>query len=115
MTTVIAVVAILVGLALTVLGAVVVRRKTSAADAEGENLGPAPDIDVEPMTGLQNALEAATDSSGTKMRDRLDGESDHVDDLRVPDDTGPLLRRALDHVEGPTEGDEPPPSKPTAQ
>jgi hypothetical protein len=32
------------------------------------------------------------------MRDRLDAESAHVEELRVTDDTGPLLRRALDHV-----------------
>jgi hypothetical protein len=32
------------------------------------------------------------------MAARLDAEEAHVDDLRDVDDTGPLLRRALDHV-----------------
>lgn len=50
------------------------------------------------MTGLEDALASVTDRSGTSMRDRLDAESAHVDPLRVSDDTGPLLRRALDHV-----------------
>jgi hypothetical protein len=52
-----------------------------------------------PMTGLESALAQVTDRDGRPIGDRLDAESHHVDDLRVPDDTGPLLRRALDHVE----------------
>ncbi|MEO6652766.1 MAG: hypothetical protein ABIP17_08945 [Ilumatobacteraceae bacterium] len=51
-----------------------------------------------PMTGLESALAAVTDREGRPIRDRIDAESGHVDELRVPDDTGPLLRRALDHV-----------------
>lgn len=51
-----------------------------------------------PMTGLESALSAVTDRDGRPIRDRIDAESGHVDELRVPDDTGPLLRRALDHV-----------------
>jgi low affinity Fe/Cu permease len=51
-----------------------------------------------PMTGLESALAHATDRTGRPMQARLDEESGHVDDLRVPDDTGPVLRRALDHV-----------------
>jgi hypothetical protein len=52
-----------------------------------------------PMTGLDDALAQVTDRSGISMRDRLDAESDHVEQLRATDDTGPLLRRALDQVE----------------
>lgn len=51
-----------------------------------------------PMTGLEDALSQVTDRSGTPMRDRLDAETDHVEQFRVTDDTGPLLRRALDQV-----------------
>lgn len=54
-----------------------------------------------PMTGLDDALAQVTDRSGKTMRDRLDAEADHVEKLRVTNDTGPLLRRALDQV-GPT-------------
>ncbi len=52
-----------------------------------------------PMTALEDALAEVTDRSGTSMRDRLDAESDHVARFQVTDDTGPLLRRALDEVE----------------
>lgn len=51
-----------------------------------------------PMTGLESALSAVTDREGRPIRDRIAAESGHVDEFRVPDDTGPLLRRALDHV-----------------
>lgn len=54
--------------------------------------------DDNPMSGLETALSAATDRSGKPLRERLDEEAGHVDELRVADDTGPLLRRALDHV-----------------
>ena len=50
------------------------------------------------MTGLESALDQATDSDGNTLRERLDNEASNVDELRIPDDTGPLLRRALDHV-----------------
>lgn len=50
------------------------------------------------MTGLESALNDVTDRSGRSMREHIDAEADHVDRLRVQDDTGPLLRRALDHV-----------------
>ncbi|MDJ0771180.1 MAG: hypothetical protein QNJ12_20500 [Ilumatobacter sp.] len=61
-----------------------------------------------PMTDLESALDQVTDTSGRKMSERLDAETDHVEDLRVPDDTGPLLRRALDHVESEPPTAEPP-------
>ena len=50
------------------------------------------------MNGLDSALAQVTDSTGRPIRDRIDAETEHVDELRVVDDTGPLLRRALDHV-----------------
>lgn len=52
----------------------------------------------EPMTGLESALSQVTDRSGRPIKEHLDAETGHVDELRVVDDTGPLLRRALDHV-----------------
>lgn len=53
----------------------------------------------EPMHGLDDALAAVTDrTTGRSMAERLDDEAEIVDGLRVTDDTGPLLRRALDHV-----------------
>ena len=42
------------------------------------------------------------------MRDMIDGEEARVDDLQAPDDTGPLLRRALDRVTPPPTTLEPP-------
>lgn len=64
-----------------------------------------------PMTGLESALAQATDRAGRPMQDRLADESGVVDDLRVPDDTGPILRRALDHVV-PNEPDDDAPANP---
>ncbi len=40
----------------------------------------------------------STDRSGRNMREKIEGGT-AIDDLRVPDDTGPILRRALDNVE----------------
>ncbi len=58
---------------------------------------PAP-LGPPPMNDLESALSQVTDRAGRPIRDAIDAEASHVDDLRVPDDTGPLLRRALDHV-----------------
>jgi len=54
--------------------------------------------DPTPMTGLEVALDQVTDRSGRNMRDKIE-TSTAIDDLIVPDDTGPILRRALDNVE----------------
>lgn len=54
--------------------------------------------DAAPMTGLEAALDQVTDRSGRKMREKIEGTT-AIDDLRVPEDTGPILRRALDQVE----------------
>ena len=60
------------------------------------------------MTGLESALDQVTDRTGTKLRQKLEAEAAVVDDLRVADDTGPLLRRALDRVEHVPEPPTPP-------
>lgn len=60
---------------------------------------PAPTIaEPAPMTGLESALDQVTDRSGRKMREKIEAGT-AIDDLRVPDDTGPILRRALDQVQ----------------
>lgn len=90
-------------LALAALAFVLISRRRGAFGSTHEHVAaPAaptstPRPEPEPMTGLESALAQATDSEGRPIKDRLDSE--HIDDLRVPDDTGPLLRRALDHVE----------------
>jgi hypothetical protein len=83
-------------------------RRSSASDhvtAQPAAYTLAPDnAAATPMTGLEAALAQVTDRSGKPIGEHLDAESQHVDDLRVPDDTGPLLRRALDHVEHQDDG-----------
>ncbi len=54
-----------------------------------------------PMTGLDSALRESTDRDGMPMLQRLDSTTSHVESLRKEGDTGPLLRRALDHVLSP--------------
>jgi hypothetical protein len=67
-----------------------------------------PDVEsLPPMSGLEAALDQVAGRSGETLRDRLEAESAVVDDLRVPDDTGPLLRRALDRVANPNEAGQP--------
>ena len=56
--------------------------------------------DPTPMTGLEVALDQVTDRAGRNMRDKIETDT-AIDDLIVPDDTGPILRRALDNVEQP--------------
>ncbi|HZB42684.1 MAG TPA: hypothetical protein VE487_17055 [Ilumatobacter sp.] len=56
--------------------------------------------DATPMTGLEVALDQVTDRSGRNMRDKIESGT-AIDALIVPDDTGPILRRALDNVEHP--------------
>lgn len=57
-----------------------------------------------PMTGLETALDGVMDRAGRPLREHLDAEAPSVDELRLPDDTGPLLRRALDRLEGTESG-----------
>lgn len=73
----------------------VMQARATAAAAGAASAAP----DDPPMTGLESALAQITDREGRPIREHIDAETQHVDDLRVPDDTGPLLRRALDHVE----------------
>ena len=56
--------------------------------------------DPTPMTGLEVALDQVTDRSGKNMREKIEAGTG-IDDLIIPDDTGPILRRALDNVEHP--------------
>ena len=77
------------------------RSRKSAASAPD----PTPErvsrvTDATPMTGLEVALDQATDRSGKNMREKIETDT-AIDDLIVPDDTGPMLRRALDSVEHP--------------
>jgi hypothetical protein len=51
-----------------------------------------------PLTGLESALDEVTDRDGRKLREKIEAGT-VIDDLRVVDDSGPILRRALDHVE----------------
>ncbi|MEQ9162795.1 MAG: hypothetical protein RLN74_08810, partial [Ilumatobacter fluminis] len=98
MGTVIAIIAVVVVVAI-VVGVVVMRRRTASAPAptpDPPTTPRTPRPDPAPMTGLEDALNKATDRTGSTMADRLDAEQDHVDQLRQTDDTGPLLRRALD-------------------
>ena len=66
--------------------------------------------DATPMTGLEVALDQVTDRNGRNMRDKIETGT-AIDDLIVPDDTGPILRRALDNVEHA----DPPPGAPAAE
>ena len=51
-----------------------------------------------PMVGLEAALDGVTDGQGRTLREQLDAGAPGVEQLRVDDDTSPILRRALDHV-----------------
>lgn len=93
---------VIAGAAVVVIVAAILllRRRASndGRDLEASTTPPARAED-EPMTGLEAALAQVTDREGRPIGERIDAESDLVDELRVPDDTGPLLRRALDRVE----------------
>lgn len=83
-----------------IAAAIVIRRRSRTATPKATNADSPPDRPAAPpMTDLESALAKVTDRDGKTIRDRIDAESQHVDDLRVPDDTGPLLRRALDSVQ----------------
>ena len=107
-------VAVLVVLVILIVAVVLIagivlfaRGRSSARSGSSATDGPVPSTmrDETPMTGLESALDKATAHDGRPMREALDAETAHVDDLRVPDDTGPLLRRALDHVVTPDDVD----------
>lgn len=82
--------------------AVLKQRTQRGGDEAPFSVGTVPGVPAPPpMTGLEAALDQIADRSGRTLRDKLEAESAVVDDLRVPDDTGPLLRRALDRVAQP--------------
>ena len=98
---VIGVAVLTVVVALVVLVVLALRRRSSVGATTADTTDAAPPPAAVPMTGLESALAQVTDRTGRPIREHIDAETQHVDDLRVPDDTGPLLRRALDHVEQP--------------
>jgi len=71
-------------------------RKSPAPDPTPERISRV--TDATPMTGLEVALDQVTDRSGKNMREKIETDT-AIDGLIVPDDTGPILRRALDNVE----------------
>jgi hypothetical protein len=96
---------VVLGVVVTVAAVVAIvparRRRSTGPSVEPAADHPRPSAPrgAPPMSGLESALARVTDRDGRPIGERLDAEAGHVDDLRVPDDTGPLLRRALDHVE----------------
>ena len=119
---------VLVIVAVVVVIAVVRTRSTRASKAPA----PAPDESLGPVHALDDALrtvESLTDATGSSLldqvdrdgrsiRDRLASGEAHLDSLRQPDDTGPLLRRVLDEVAGSNPAPDPlvpPPPPPPPQ
>jgi hypothetical protein len=110
--------------------AIIIRKRRAARDDQR----PAPSRTAEalpPVHALDDALrtvESLTDATGSSLldqvdrdgrtiRDRLASGEAHLDSLRQPDDTGPLLRRVLDEVAGaspPAAIPPPPPPAPDA-
>ncbi len=90
-----------------VLGGVAAWRLKRGAWSRGATLPPPTPTGAEPapMSDLESALDSVADSSGRSLREEIDAQTDQVDQLRVPDDTGPLLRRALDSVTDDAESD----------
>jgi hypothetical protein len=93
---VVAILAVVVVVA--IIGWAVWRRRSKPQPATPEPPRTTRVSDAAPMTGLEAALDQATDRSGRKMREKIEGTT-AIDDLIVPEDTGPILRRALDQVE----------------
>ena len=89
---------IIVAVVAVVGGVILLQRRSGRGSGDVSTGTRAPRPEPPPMRGLEDALNQVTDRSGTTMAARLDAEGAHVDDLRDLDDTGPLLRRALDHV-----------------
>ena len=94
------------------VGAIVVRRRARRACRQVagtdtlQRIAPARPCarrrarSVESLTDATgSSLLDQVDRDGRKIRDRLASGEAHLDALRQPDDTGPLLRRVLDQVE----------------
>lgn len=93
----IAVVAVVI--VVVVIVAVIARRRRATPETAAPPPASTPAAPPStPMTDLESALAKVTDRDGRPIKDRIDAEAAHVDPLRDPDDTGPLLRRALDSV-----------------
>ncbi len=101
------VIGIVVLAVVAVLVVMMLRRRSGVGATTSDTIEATAPPAAVPMTGLESALAQVTDRTGRPIRDHIEAETQHVDNLRVPDDTGPLLRRALDHVEqhGPSAAD----------
>jgi hypothetical protein len=96
---------VVIGVVVAVVGVAVWILWSGSQKARVAASHPAPEresrvTDATPMTGLEVALDQVTDRSGRNMRDKIESGT-AIDALIVPDDTGPILRRALDNVEQP--------------
>lgn len=87
----IALIALVLGLVAAIAAWAIFRGRTEVPDVATQAR-----VDTKPMTDLESALAQVKDRSGRPIGERI--EAEHVDDLRIADDTGPLLRRALDQV-----------------
>jgi hypothetical protein len=85
-------------IAVAIAAMVLLRRRGTRRGVTAVRPSRPPAPPAAPMTDLESALAKVTDRDGRPIRERIDAESVHVDPLRDPDDTGPLLRRALDSV-----------------
>lgn len=97
------VVAIVIAVVVSIAVLTIMRRRSATSAHELGRLGSEPTDtrpadEPAPMNDLESALANVTDRDGRPIRDRIDAEAALVDELRVPDDTGPVLRRALDRV-----------------
>ena len=89
---------IVVVLAVVVIAVVLSRRQRTPTETSDPMRPTRTAEPVVEMTGLESALNQI-EASGTPIRSELDSTSSRLDDVRIPDDTGPLLRRMLDDVE----------------
>ena len=93
------VIAVIVMVIVLVAIVAILRRRSTTPSAAAEPAARRPAAPpAAPMNDLEAALAQVTDRDGRPIKERIDAESVHVDPLRDPDDTGPLLRRALDSV-----------------
>ena len=90
-----------------VVVAITKRRPADVPTPSSPPVTPPAPTSAAPMSDLESALSQVTDRQGRPMKERFDAESEQLDRLRDPDDTGPLLRRALDSVANHEPGLEP--------
>jgi hypothetical protein len=120
------IVAGVIAVVVVALAVAIVIRKRRAAHAAQTPAPPRTTESLPPVHALDDALrtvESLTDATGSSLldqvdrdgrtiRDRLASGEAHLDSLRQPDDTGPLLRRVLDEVVGDTPAESKPPLPP---